>query len=351
MMQNHNKENVLKMKSGVYKGYRSFEIIEQKVPKITSGYALVKVSHCGISMMELDAYLGKNPSIIPPRILGHEFCGVVSDIYNLKNNKNLLNKKVVVDPIIHCGHCKNCIDGITNHCDNLEIIGFDKDGGFSEFVKVPVQNLYSLTEQQEFEIYTIACSLAIAIHGVSKLNLRKSKNIAILGAGSVGLLCGLMLLGKNDIKINIIDSNNSRLNIARNLGLSCIVNREADLNNNMLKHYSHMDKPEVVIVTSNKIDFLELAIKLVKPNGQLIVIGNMIDKIPCNILNIIEKEIYLTGSYLYTKKDFQKSIKYLSSYKYAYSNLITHRLPIDGILEGIRIIENGDSSMKIIICN
>jgi len=339
----------MKMKAGVYKGYRSLKIEERDVPLLLPGHALIKVSCCGLSNNDIDAYYSKIPTVIPPRILGHEICGTVEKVYDLNNHANLLNKKVVVDPIIYCGHCLKCKKGITNHCENIEIIGFDRDGGLAEFVQVPTQNLYPVSQEDELEGFTIACSLAKAMHTVSKIDLRNSSNIIILGANTIGILCGLLLIEKHGHRVDIADNNNFRLNIARSLGLSCVGDREHNLNNILWKR--DKDGADVIIDVSGESSYLCMAARLVKVLGKIVLVESKPRKITFDFITIMQKEVTIVSSYMYTKKDFNNSVEEISKKKKVYYDFITQRLPMEGILEGMRILENIVERMGVIICN
>ena len=129
------------MKAGVYTHFHSIEFMDIENPKLTDGNALIRITHCGISPKDVEAYAGKNPTVEPPRILGHEICGIVEDTMPKNLYKSYHGREVVVDPVIPCGKCNACSNGWSNLCEHIDIVGFTRDGGLAEYIEAPVQSL------------------------------------------------------------------------------------------------------------------------------------------------------------------------------------------------------------------
>ena len=103
-----------------------------------NGEELIKVSAAGICGSDMHAYHGLDERRIPPLILGHEISGI--------NQTD--NNPVVINPLITCGKCQECLDGREHLCLNRELLGMTKPvaraGGFAEFVAAPSQNIFSV---------------------------------------------------------------------------------------------------------------------------------------------------------------------------------------------------------------
>jgi len=341
----------MRMRAVVYKGYHSFEIMKCKKPVVSKDNVLIQVTNCGISDVDVDTYLGQNPMVVTPRILGNQICGIVREVNSLEDSNNLPGAKVVVDPIVSCGYCSECKSGRTDHCKNMKIIGITSNGGFAEFVEVPITNIHFIPEHSEIELYVIASSLAMAIHTASMINESQDKNIVILGSKPVDLLCGLILKRRKYLSVDIIDSNLFRLDIAKSMGLSCI-----NLDETNFKDIIHQrclkgnGDPDIVIELAGNEQRFNLAAELVKIQGQIILLGiKPKERAIYDFAHIIENEISVLGSKLYTKDDFLKAIEDISNHSSLYNKLITHRLPLKDVFEGIRILEKIDESMNIVI--
>ena len=147
------------MRAFVFTRYHQIEPMKYDIPELPEGYALIKLTHCGISQMDVDTYSGSEPKVVPPRVLGNEICGTVIKTNSHDVPSGLEGTHTAVDPVITCGQCSECISGNSNHCENLEVIGLTCDGGFAEYVAVPIENLYPLPDNVDMESFTLAGAL------------------------------------------------------------------------------------------------------------------------------------------------------------------------------------------------
>jgi len=268
-----------------------------------------------------------------------------------QNNGIPPGTKVLVNPIVACGKCIQCQANRSNHCEDLRFIGLDLDGGFAEFVKVPIKNLEPLPNDANPEKYILAFPLSAAHHLISRIDFRNVNHILINGAGPVGLLAGLLLKQKKDIRLDMVDTNSFRLNIARDFGLFCIDGRQSRVHEAIKERcLPGQDGPDVLIEASGNSSALDWAARWVRVQGQIIVGGRIPRKGSFDFGNLFEKEIMLTGTFAYTQEDLKKSLSDLSNLSIDYQTLITHRLPLAGVREGLRILKSVEETMKIVIC-
>ena len=151
--------------------------------------------------------------------------------------------------------------------------------------------------------------------------------------------------------IDIVDDNPFRLNAAQSIGLSCIDLHSANLNNVMGECFNENDKriDAVVIGSSGIQNALSLGIDLVRPRGQILFTRNLKNDEHIESQQLIEKELFFTGINLYVKENFKRSIDDISNHTENYSALITHRLPDEGISNGLQILETVSECMQVII--
>lgn len=113
---------------------------KRQIPIPGDDEVLIKIKAVGICGTDIHAWGGNQPFFSYPRVLGHEICGEIIGL-----GKNILNLKsgqqVAVIPYVACRHCPACLSGQTNCCENISVIGVHRDGGFSEYLCVPVNNL------------------------------------------------------------------------------------------------------------------------------------------------------------------------------------------------------------------
>ncbi|MEM2506395.1 MAG: alcohol dehydrogenase catalytic domain-containing protein, partial [Nitrososphaeria archaeon] len=123
------------MKAAVF--YEPLKLKVEDVPKpvVGANEVLVKVKAAAICGTDLRIYRGTK-KIKTPRIIGHEFAG---EIVELGENVEgfTVGDRVTVYPVIACGKCYACMMGRPNICVNRPTIGYEYDGGFAEYVKIP----------------------------------------------------------------------------------------------------------------------------------------------------------------------------------------------------------------------
>src|SRR5215472_18108992 len=139
-----------------------------EVPAVGPTDVLVRVKLTSICGTDLHIYgwdRWSQQRIQPPVTLGHEFCGVVESVgYDVGAVKP--GDFVSAEMHVNCGHCHQCRLGESNICQNLKIIGIDRDGAFAEFVKIPAANIWKLDPAIPERYAAILDPLGNAVHTV-----------------------------------------------------------------------------------------------------------------------------------------------------------------------------------------
>ena len=178
------------MKAAVFLSPSHIELQEVKRPKIGPGEVLIKVKAAGIC--GTDARILKGSKKIPaPRIIGHEFAGEIQEVGE-ENEEWKPGDRVTVEPIIACGKCYCCLRGRFNICLTRPTIGYEYDGAFAEFVRIPSEavdrgNLIRLPDDVSFEDAAFAEPLSACIQGNERARIRKGDRVWIMGDGPIGL--------------------------------------------------------------------------------------------------------------------------------------------------------------------
>ena len=168
---------------------KGLEIIDTKIPEISEREILIKVKMASICGTDVHIYKWDEwaqTRIKIPQIIGHEFCGEVVDVGKaVKKVKK--GDLVASETHIPCGRCYQCLTGRMHICKNMEILGFDVDGAFADYVVVPEVVLWKLSEGIEPEYASVMEPLGNAVHTALVTNL-SGKTVLITGAGPIGLM-------------------------------------------------------------------------------------------------------------------------------------------------------------------
>ncbi len=159
------------------------------VPSIGANEVLVRVraaSICGtdVHIYEWDPWSASR--IHPPLTFGHEFCGTVehvgAEVATVKEGDF-----VSAEMHVNCGHCRPCRVGQPHVCQNLKIIGIDRDGCFAEFVVIPGRNIWKIDPAIPEHYAAILDPLGNAVHTVLSGEIT-GQTVAITGTGPIGLM-------------------------------------------------------------------------------------------------------------------------------------------------------------------
>jgi len=332
------------MQALVYTGTQQLVYREEKNPEIINGESIVKVSASGICGSDMHAYHGKDNRRVPPLILGHEISGTI-------DKGKFAGKNVILNPLITCGNCDYCKNGREHLCSKRIILGMNKpierQGGFAEFVSIPDQNIYELPKTLDIKEAPIAEPTAVSLHAVELgekaicKNIRESKAL-VIGGGAIGLLSGLILSKvKNCKEIVIVDPNKKRLG-------ECSKYLEAKPVGPDSKEIIN-DYFDIVFDTVGLEITRKQAIKSIKPGGVIIHIGLTQSDGSFDFRKATLQEITFIGTYCYTNKDFERTLKILANKEIGSLNWIEYRKLKDGFGAFKQIHDGTCSAPKIIL--
>ena len=116
-----------------WQGKEAIKKCEISFNEIKDGEALVEVKYCGVCGTDIAIYKGIHPRAKYPLIMGHEFSGIIREV---KSEFFKIGDKVVINPLISCHKCRPCMEHNEHICQNLRLLGIDKNGGFAKYVVV-----------------------------------------------------------------------------------------------------------------------------------------------------------------------------------------------------------------------
>ena len=261
-----------------------------------NGEVAIQVVRAGICGSDVHILHGSNPFAVYPRIIGHEFAGVVTALGSGVSHL-AVGDHVVVDPVISCGHCYPCRRGRPNICANLEVIGVHRDGGFRSVAVVPQENAVKFSPSLGFDVAALAEPLAVAANVVWRTGCDANDVVLIYGAGTVGLTV-LQVAKMRGARCIIADIDAQRLDRAEIFGADVIVNSKNQSVPAAVAGELDGLGPSVVIDGAGIPAILEEACRVAAPAGRIGILG--FSAAPCNISQqeIVRKELTLVGSRL-----------------------------------------------------
>ncbi|SDQ16851.1 zinc-dependent alcohol dehydrogenase [Virgibacillus salinus] len=326
------------MKVLSWNGPKQMDVEERSVPELAKDEVLVKVDVAGICGSEIEGFLGHNSLRVPPLIMGHEFSGHVECLGEEVNGVTK-GAKVVVNPLLTCGSCKQCVRGNETQCENRQIIGIHRSGAFAEYVAVPASAVVEVPESIDSYAATLAEPLACCFRAVRRaLALHTVPNVLIYGAGAIGLLSSFVAkeLGANHVIV--ADINEERLQTLNEIGIEHTLNNGEDGFEQELEKIAGDKGIDVLIDAVGFLPTRSQAAKVINPGGVIMNVGLGVNETPLPINDFIRSEITVLGSFCYSRQDFQDAVQLL----------VNAKVTPDGWTE-VRKLEDGQQSFMDLI--
>jgi threonine dehydrogenase-like Zn-dependent dehydrogenase len=283
--------------------------VEKPVPQ--GEEVLIRVRAAGICGSEVEGFLGKSDKRTPPLIMGHEFAGDVVQSGPGVDDP-LDGKRVVGEPYLSCGTCDECIQGHDNRCFSRELIGVHRPGAFSQYVTVPRKAAYILPDGLDFATGTIVEPLAVSVRLFHQNQRGLSKWVAILGAGTQGLLA-LQVAKSFGSETIISDINPSRLESARTLGASAVIRADKENTVQRIREITGGRGADLAIEAAGLSLTRQQALASLKQGGTAVFVGLGVDEAMTtfNCIDVVNKELRIAGSYAYSRWEFLQAIDLL----------------------------------------
>lgn len=214
------------MKALCFLGPGKLELIETEIPRIGPGEILIQVKYAGVCGTDVRIYQGTK-IIKPPRIIGHEFSGIIAEVgQGVEDFKP--GDRVTVYPVIPCGTCYACNAGRNNICVHRTTLGYELDGAFAEYIKIPKEavsrgHVVAIPAEVTFEEAAAAEPVAAAFHGILRSRLSPGQDVCIIGAGPIGLYHVQLALWRGACNIIVSEPQEERRAQALRFGATAAV--------------------------------------------------------------------------------------------------------------------------------
>lgn len=252
------------MRSVVFEAVKTVAVLEREVPAPGPKDVLIQTIAVGICGTDTHVFDGEFEGAVFPIVPGHEVAGIVTAIGSAVRTI-AVGDRVAVNPGAGCGECEHCLVGKGNLCRDWNCIGVTtSDGASQEQFLAPVASVYRLSPDTDLYHAALIEPLSCAIRGYDQIPRRMGEHYLIYGAGTMGLLMAQLAPRAGAASVTIVDVNESRLQVARELGIQTILTG-AD--------QSDRESWDVVIDCTGNIRAIEDGLPRVKPGGTFLHFG------------------------------------------------------------------------------
>lgn len=329
------------------------EYLDWDMPEVKPDEVLIKVEAAGLCGTDIHLYdwadnIVKEYKPGLPLVMGHEFAGSVAETGAQVDHLNN-GDRVTVFPVLYCGNCYFCRNGLQNICDNRPLLGLGKHGAFAEFVSVPARNVYKLDEKVPFELGSLSELACVALHAVDRIRLTSGDTVAVVGSGPLGLMMAIFAKhsGATQLFVTGLAADKERLEVAAKIGATPIEVESMDPRELILDQTDGRGA-DVVFETAGASAGVIQSLSLVRKGGRISILGQGHDStsIPTAMLSF--REIELVGTRAYTAKHWQKVSRSLLAVEKELEQIITHRFPLAQAEEGIKLMK-AQKALKVIL--
>jgi len=344
------------MKALVYKGEHDIVLEEKPKPEILkSTDAVVRVLKTTICGTDIGIYKGKNPEVESGRILGHEGIGIIEEIGDSVTNFKV-GDKVLISCVTVCGSCEYCKKQLYAHCvDGSWILGYMIDGTQAEYVRIPHadNSLYKIPDGISDDNAVMLSDILPTGHeiGVQYGNVKPGDTIAIIGAGPVGLAVLLTAQLYSPAKIIMIDLDDNRLELSKELGATDTINSGTnDAAAKILEMF-----PQGVDVAIEAVGVpatWDICQKIIKPGGYIANVGVHGKSVTFDIQKLWIKNITVRTGLVNTNTT-PMLIKTTAAKKFNLDKIITHQFKLSEMEKAYDVFINAskEKAIKVIISN
>jgi 2-desacetyl-2-hydroxyethyl bacteriochlorophyllide A dehydrogenase len=347
------------------------DLVVSDVPEFSPepGQAIVRVNNCGICGSDVRYYYGENPwakqtlgmnVANPPNIiLGHEFSGVVEQVAD-EQDQELVGKRVAVNTFITCGRCDNCRAGKENICVNTKHLGHGQGwgemdfypGGMAERCPVFANQVYPLPDHVTDEQATFLDPMIAALHATDVGAPTLLDDVAILGAGPIGLLIGQFAkaYGANRTFISDIAAENLAVAQATGIGHALDVSKNETALYDCVMDTTDGAGVHIVYNTIGTQASIEQSLRMLRKGGTLVLLATKDENISFPALLLSgERTIRTSSNAMYS--DFPRALEMLASGIVDVVPLISHRFPLTSAVEAFEAAcdKAASGAIKVVI--
>ena len=320
-------------------------------PVAGPGDVVIRVRNCSTCGTDVKISRHGHQHIVPPRVMGHEIAGEIAEVgAGVEGWK--VGDRVQVIAAIPCGTCADCTAGRVTICPNQTSMGYHFDGAFAQYCRVPavvlaVDGLNRIPENVSFAEASVAEPLACVINGQQLARVGTGDDVVILGAGPIGCLHVRVARASGAKRVFLIDLNEERLVEAERLVHpdAVIMPSAVDPVERVLA-LTDGRGVDVAITATAAGAAQEQALMMLARQGRLSLFGGLPKDKPTITLdsNLVHyRELTLVGANGSSPAHNATALDYIATGRVPVEDLISHRLPLDEVLEGIELVARGDA--------
>jgi L-iditol 2-dehydrogenase len=330
------------MKAVVIERPNDVAYVEVDTPAIGPGEVLVRSHVAGVCRTDLEMLRGglTDPRWVRfPLVPGHEWSGTVAELGERVQDL-AVGDRVVCEGMIPCNRCRRCKEGNTHLCLNYDQIGFTREGGYGEFVRVPRHVVHRLPDGLSFAAGALVEPASCVFRALERAHPRPGDTVGVVGVGTLGSLAVTLARLYTPGDLIAYGVREEELAFARGLGADATVH-VAEQDPVAATHQRLGGGLDLVIESAGAAAAVDLATQLVRPGGRVVLLGiagaGKLLELPADRIMFADMDVI--GSCSYPTSAWTGVVRLLEHSLVDLDPIVTHRFPVTRFEEAFEVLE------------
>lgn len=323
----------------------TYEEAPEPVPG--QGEALVRVHACGLNHLDLFQRRGiERVAIRFPHISGADVAG---EVVAAPDGDALRGRRVMLQPGISCGRCEACLSGRDNECPRYDVLGYQSDGGYAEYVKVPVQNLIGIPDDIGFvEAAAFPLTFITAWHMlITRVELAAGEDVLVIGAGSGVGQAAIQIAQRHGARVLATAGSDEKLEKARQLGARDVINHATENVPARVRELTGGRGVDVVVEHVGAATW-DLSLRCLARSGRLVTCGATTGHdAKVDLRFLFGRQLSLLGSYMGRKGELLRAAQFF--FAGSMRPVVDSTFPLSEAADAHRRLETRENFGKIVL--
>jgi len=343
------------MKAAVYMGPGRIELKEVETPRPGPGEILLRMRAAAVCGTDARIYRRGQANVVPPAITGHEICGEIAEVgAGLEGYEP--GRRVTSVTSIGCGRCPMCARGWTNMCPESRYLGYHFPGAFAEYMVLPapaVEQDAVIPAPDHLSDGAVALvePLSCVVNGQEPLRIAEGDTAVVIGMGPIGTMHLELARASGAARLIAVDVEPKRLEMAEALGADAVIDGSKLDAVEEVKRLTGGSGADVVIVACGVKAAALQAVAMAAMKGRISFFAGFPKDDPTIALDanaVHYRELGIFGAFASYRAQFVRAMELAAEGKVDLDRLVTHRFPLEQIVEAIETTGRGDGLKSVI---
>lgn len=282
---------------------------------------MIRPAFCGVCGTDLELLRGEvDPDYVRyPLTLGHEWSGTIEALGDGVENLRR-GDRCVAECIVPCGHCASCRAGDTNICEIYDELGFTREGGASDQVRVPARLVHRLESETSLLDAALVEPSSVVLRALEKAAPASGDRVLVVGDGTIGLLAAYLVGLWSPASVTMIGRRAEQRDLAKSVGVGGF-----QVNGN------HDGEFDLAVEAAGVPDAVLTAIAAVRRGGKVALLGlpptGQIVELPADL--IVNNDLSVLASFGYTSAAWNRAVDLLNQGRIRPGRIVTHRFALE----------------------